>query len=280
MNHLARTATFVVLSLFIVRAQSPRFEAASVKSCKSGLAPTVGGPKGGGGRGPVSSPVTLNLPCQPLRFLINLAYVISNARPADGGPEPLLEGGPGWIDSDRYQIVAKTADAVPRDVMNGPMLRALLEERFHLKLRRESRDVPAYVLTVAKGGLKLRPSDGTSCAVRDPSQPSLPPGDKPWCGLARGSKNARTIQTELPGGSMAQFAKALGLSGRIVRDKTGVTETFDFHFEYAADGADVSDVDSAPSLDAALAKLGLRLEPTKVRREFLIIDHIEKPSEN
>ena len=78
---------------------------------------------------------------------------------------------------------------------------------------------------------------------------------------------------------MAQFAKALGQSGRTVIDKTGIAEKFDFQVEYALDGADLSDV-NAPSIDSMLGKLGLRLERAKRSREFLVIDRIGRPSEN
>jgi uncharacterized protein (TIGR03435 family) len=216
----------------------------------------------------------------PVRFFINLAYIISNVQPNAVGPNPLLEGGPAWIDSDRYQIRAKAEDAVSKDLMNGPMLRALLEERFRLKFHRETREVPIYALTVAKSGIRLHPSDGGSCTPRDLSQPSLPPGEKPWCGQPRGSKTSRLITTDLPGGTMAQFSQSLGQSGRMVIDKTGITEKFDFHVEYAPDGPDISDESAAPSIDSVLGKLGLRLERAKGKREFLVIDHVERPSEN
>lgn len=71
------------------------------------------------------------------------------------GPTAVLDGGPARIDSDRYQIIAKAGDAVSKEMMNRPMLRALLEARFRLKFHRETREVPIYSLTVAKSGLKL-----------------------------------------------------------------------------------------------------------------------------
>jgi uncharacterized protein (TIGR03435 family) len=216
----------------------------------------------------------------PVRFLINLAYVISNAQSADTRPSAVLEGGPTWIDSDRYQIHAKSQEAVTKEMMNGPMLRALLEEKFKLKIHRETREVPAYALTVAKSGLKMQPWNGTSCIPRDPSQPSVPPGPKPWCGVSKGSKTSQAITTDLPGGSMAQFAQALRLSGRIVVDETGITDKFDFHVEYVPDGADLADANATASIESALAKLGLRLARTTSTREFVVIDHVEKPSEN
>jgi uncharacterized protein (TIGR03435 family) len=174
-----------------MRAQTPppRFSVASVHPCQADSG-SGRGQKGNGGRS--MSPVTFNLPCLPLRFYINLAYVISNPPLVATNPNPVLEGGPDWVDSTQYRISAKTEQAVDTRVMNGPMLRALLEERFHLKLRRETRDVPVYALTVAKSGLKLRPSDGASC-VPLPADPSLPMGAKPWCGLPRNSRDQGLI---------------------------------------------------------------------------------------
>jgi uncharacterized protein (TIGR03435 family) len=257
-----------------------KFEVASIKACKRTAASDGPGLKGGGRGASNSSPVTLNLPCMPARFFMNLAYIVSNTQPSDLGPNPLLEGGPAWIDSELYQINAKAADAASKDTMNGPMLRALLEERFKLKIHSETKEVPVYELTVAKSGLKLRPSDGTSCTPRNLSQPSLPPGEKPWCGLLSGTAGSNLITQDLPGGTMAQFAHALGQSGRIIIDKTGVAEKFDFHVEYAPDRLDLSSDLTAPSLDSVLLKLGLKLERGKGSRNFIIIDHVEKPAEN
>lgn len=64
----------------------------------------------------------------------------------------------------------------------------------------------------------------------------------------------------------------------MVIDQTGITEKFDFQVEYPPDGADLSDELTAPSIDSVLGKLGLRLERAKDPREFLVIDHVEKPS--
>lgn len=261
-------------------AATPKFEVASIKACKS--EPAARGKNGGfhdfapGGR----SPVTFTLPCMPVRFFINLAYIISNSRPNAAGPNPVLEGGPTWIDADLYQISAKTTGPASKDLMNGPMLRALLEERFRLKLHRETREVPIYTLTVAKSGLKVQPSSDASCTPRDFSQPSLSPGQRPWCGVPMASKGSHGITTELHGGTMAQFAETLGLSGRVVIDKTGITGKFDFHVEYAPDGTDLAGELTAPSIDSALGKLGLRLERSKGPRDFLVIDDVKKRSEN
>jgi uncharacterized protein (TIGR03435 family) len=82
------------------------------------------------------------------------------------------------------------------------------------------------------------------------------------------------------GATMAEIAGALGASGRHVLDKTGITEDFDFHLEYGLDGAQPSTDPGSPLIFTALGRLGLKLEPAKGPREFLVIDHVERPSEN
>jgi uncharacterized protein (TIGR03435 family) len=67
---------------------------------------------------------------------------------------------------------------------------------------------------------------------------------------------------------------------RIVIDRTGVTEKFDFHLEYAPEAADSGGDEVVPSIFAALGEIGLKLEPAKGLREFVVIDHIERPSGN
>ena len=68
-----------------------------------------------------------------------------------------IEGGPGWVASERYTINAKAEDNANAYVMQGPLLQTLLENRFKLKIHRETREIPIYELVVAKGGPKLKP---------------------------------------------------------------------------------------------------------------------------
>lgn len=262
----------------------PRFEVASIKACRDEGGPGGGGRKGAGSDRQSSSPGRLQLPCFPVRFFVQLAYIFSDPTPHGEASNLRLEGGPGWIDSERYQIDAKPEGLVSKEIMNGPMLQSLLEERFHLKVHRETREVPLYALSVAKGGLKLAPSDPGSCTPRDPGQASLPPpapGQKPWCGQVRSRRNPHQITIDLPSGTLAQLSQSLlGGLDRPVIDRTGVSRTFDFHLEFAPEGTDVADDTGPPSIFAALGKLGLRLESVKGPREFLVIDHVERPTEN
>jgi uncharacterized protein (TIGR03435 family) len=143
------TALWVVAAALPIWAQSsPKFDVASVKACKTGgAAPEGGGPKGARGAGGTSSPIRLDLPCLPLRFFIQLAYIIPAGGLNSRAPNATLEGGPSWIDSERYQIDAKAEGPASKDAMNGPMLRSLLEDRFQLKTHRETRQVPVSLVS-------------------------------------------------------------------------------------------------------------------------------------
>jgi uncharacterized protein (TIGR03435 family) len=312
LSETTRAAIAILAAAGLVCAQppaaTPKFEVASIKACKGSVPGRGGNDRGrSGGRG--SSPGRLDLPCLPVRFFIQLAYLIHGE--GNGPIGAVLEGGPGWIDSERYQISAKAEFPATRETMNGPMLRALLEERFQLKIHRESREIPIYALTVAKSGLKLlAPGDPTctepdllgktidgrsflplncgkiqrsneaSCTDIDPAEWSRASGQKPPCGLPRMMQSQNRNLSDLPGATMAQFARGIS-AGRPVVDQTGLTDKFDFHLEYAPQSASAADdAAAAPSVFSALAELGLKLEPARGPRDFLVIDHVERPSEN
>ena len=262
-------------------ATASRFEVASIKRC-NGIVGEGGRGGGGSGTGP-ASPGRLDLPCQPVRSFIRVAYIRANFR-ATGGDNLQLDGGPAWIDSEQYQIVAKADGPASVEGMEGPMLQQLLEDRFQLKVHREARESRIYALRVAKGGLKMKPSNPGSCIVRDATDTSFrapEPGEKPYCGEARIATTVDRITFSLAAGTIKQLALNIGgrLGGPVV-DQTEVAEKFDFHVEFAREGIDPSDTLGAPPLLTALGELGLKVESAKGPREFLVIDHIERPSEN
>jgi uncharacterized protein (TIGR03435 family) len=218
-----------------------------------------------------------------------------------------VDGGPAWINSDRYQITAKAEGTPGMEMMRGPMLQALLEDRFKLKIRRESREVPAYAMTVAKGGPKLKPFEEGSCVPFNggPLPPPGPDGKLPMmCSMRsnRNRPNGSPSTWELHGESLDGFAKALGDDmDRIVVNKTGLAGKFDFHLEYTPDESTplilnalrqraeqngepvVAASDPAGGLSIFTAiqqQLGLKLDGSKGAREFLVIDRIERPTEN
>src|SRR5262249_25279795 len=122
----------------------PKFEVASIRPCTENLAP---GMRSGGG-GPLStSPGHLSVNCQTVKGLIQAAYVIfatGSRRSLDTLQSTTIEGGPDWITTERYTIEAKAEGEPTSVVMHGPMLQALLEDRFKLRIRHETRDVPVY----------------------------------------------------------------------------------------------------------------------------------------
>ncbi len=134
-----------------------KFEVATIRLCDSDAGGRSGGGKSTSGR--------LVLNCQSLGDadrsfpgLIAQAYgLFAGGHRNPPWTMPPVEGGPAWLKSDRYEIVAKAAGDTSQDTMNGPMLQALLEDRFKLKVHRETREIPVYALTVAKAGPEPHP---------------------------------------------------------------------------------------------------------------------------
>jgi bla regulator protein blaR1 len=139
---------------------APKFEVASIK-------PHAGGGSFGGTR---VSPGTMNVNNLPLRRLIRNAYKV---------PDFQISGGPDWVNTEGFDIVAKAEGSLSGDRVLV-MLRSLLEDRFKLKVHRETKGGPVYDLTVAKSGLKLQQSKDGSCVLMDPSHmpPRLAAGEK------------------------------------------------------------------------------------------------------
>jgi uncharacterized protein (TIGR03435 family) len=185
--------------------------------------------------------------------------------------------------------------------MAGPMLQALLEDRFGLKVHRGAKDVPVYFLTVAKAGAKLERTTEGSCIPIDVDHP--PPAPEPGqprpllCGSGSITNRGSTVTMNQHGMSMGLLAGGLAnFAGRLVLDKTGLTGAYEIHLEFTADnplpgpggrggtgdGYPSSDADAAgPSLFTALQEqLGLRLESGKGQTEILVVDHVERTSEN
>jgi uncharacterized protein (TIGR03435 family) len=180
-----------------------------------------------------------------------------------------IAGGPGWIGSPTMMGTAfDLAAKAPGDTVNMDqvrlMIQALLADRFHLVVHRETKDLPVYALVAGKGGPKLKesPSDATAPGTR----------------IAGGGDSR--VQMTASKGSMDQLAHILTNDqslGRPVLDQTGLTGTYDYKLEYS-NSAQNSD---APSIFAAVQEqLGLKLEPQRAPMEILIIDKVEKPDAN
>lgn len=257
------------------------FEAASVKQNKSGdVGQTIR--RNPGGR--------LTATNMPLRALITFAYQLQQAQ---------LVGGPGWMTSDRFDIVAKMdGDPAPVAPGAGPdplmlAMRSLLADRFKLVTHKETRDLDVYALVVAKPGGKPSPAlklSTTDCAQlmfgrRGGGPPPTPPGpnDPVLCGM-RGTYG----RIQVGGFPLSQFATGLqGQVGRLVLDRTGLSGNWDFELTYLPDrppgplppGVELPAIDpNTPNLFTALQEqLGLKLESTKAPIEVLVIDTVQQP---
>jgi uncharacterized protein (TIGR03435 family) len=274
-------------------AATPIFEVASIRLCDGrGAVGLKGGGTGGVGGGSMS-PGRVSFACGSLANFIQRAYVtFANGHSNPPWGAPAISGGPAWINTDRYRINAKAETDLSPGMMQGPMLQALLEDRFKLKIHRETREVSLYALTVAKGGLKLPRVEEGSCTPRDysPLPRSPEPSQKPFCGNGGFAKKGGLVVADIPAISIDEFSKRLSFRlDRPVMDKTGVTGLFNFHLEFAPDMSTPQFLGQPPdpsepagqSIFTAIQKqLGLRLEPANGPREYLVIDSAERPSGN
>ena len=224
--------------------------------------------------------------CVSLRDYIRGAYGSygfgrnPNVRP------PKVLGGPDWVDTDRYDIVAKAPAETGLDKMYGPMMRALLEDRFGLKIHSEIRELPVYELTAARGGAKLTPSKPGSCVAVDPKSVLKAPPGPHYCGRFEIKRGAVWI-ADAKGMTVGEFAARVfrDTLDRPVVDRTSIAGLFDIHLEFSdlENSAGLTgDADNAASsvFTAVQEQLGLKLSPDKGPVEVLVIDHVEKPSPN
>ncbi|MEO5924751.1 MAG: TIGR03435 family protein [Bryobacteraceae bacterium] len=205
-----------------------------------------------------------------VEHLIRLAYKVHDFE---------IVGTPSWSMTETFDIDAKAEgmDTATYEEMR-PLLQALLADRFRLSLHRESKNLPIYELGVVTGGLKLLPIRSGSCTAFDPDNPlKAAPGELPRvCGATR---MGRTF-IEAFGLSLRDLAADLSdIVGRPVVDKTGSTGAFDIQLEFAPYDA-APDV-SLPSIFTALQQqLGLVLKSARGPVEVLVIDRLERPSDN
>lgn len=218
-----------------------------------------------------------------VRPLITWAYAIN----ADGQSRPdhifgdffsaynvSIEGLPSWAsgrtNSERFTIIGEAPEDVTKEMMMGPMMQSLLEDRFHLKIHTETRDVPGYELHVAKGGPKLPESEDAVCRAFDPKHPGgrLGPESLPNCNM------------QLAGVTMADFAAGMKGPpvGQPVVDETGLKGAFAIHMLFTLEPGDDSGLPTY--FEALKEQLGLELVPAKETDRVLVVDHIEEPTPN
>jgi uncharacterized protein (TIGR03435 family) len=222
----------------------PAFEVASVKPNTSGS----GSSRTSGTTGQIT------ITNRSLKELIKMAYSVQDFQIS----------APDWLGSAKFDIVAKIPAGAPKD-QRPAMMQALLAERFHLAVHRESKEMPAYALVLAKSGPKLQQVEPGGTSMNDNED-----------------NNSRRIAAERA--SMAVLAETLA---RIVEhpvvDHTGLQGVYSLKLQYTPDNPKSDGPDAAgPSIYAALQEqLGLKLQTQKLPVDVIVVDHVDGvPTEN
>lgn len=261
----------ILLLLFAQDQKPPEFEVASIKPA----APDARGMyirTTEGGR--------VNVTNMTLKEMIVLSYRIQPFQ---------ISGGPPWLDTVHYNISAKP-EGKPKAGEVPLMLQALLKDRFQLTLQRETKELPVYVLVLARKDGKLGPnlveSKEGSCTPPNPSAPPVP-GQRNCGQQMMSPRSLRAVSAPIAN-IVPMLARMLG---RTVVDRTGLTGKYDVDVQWTPDEtqlamlppearASASD-SSGPSIFTALQEqLGLKLESQKGPVEVFVVERAEKPSEN
>ena len=221
-------------------ANRPSYEAAMVKLNTSGE----------NGQDDDSTTGQTNMRNLPLQRLIAMAYEV----------KPAQVSGPKWLEDVRIDIVAKFP-AGAKESEHPAMLRTLLEDRFHMAVHRETKDMPGYAMVLAKGGFKLKPVEAE--------------------GNDTDHHGGRVQTLAAKGTSMASLADLVSrYLNTVVVDRTEVAGAYNFELKWSRD--DLPAVDQPPTLPVVLEDvLGVRLQAQKVPVEMVVVDRIDRaPTDN
>jgi uncharacterized protein (TIGR03435 family) len=192
-----------------------------------------------------------------LRDLIAFAYEVDISQ---------IAGGPNWAASERYDVLGKPEKEGPltRDIARV-MLRDLLTDRFQLKIHRETREMPVYILTLGKNGSKMKPrTEGDG-------------GESTRLVFQGAKATGRNVSAKV----LAEELQAM-VFDRPVVDRTGLAGSFDFNLSWRPEaGASAPGDPNDPDIFTAIQEqLGLRLQLQKAPAEMIVVDAAEKASEN
>lgn len=231
------------------------FDVASIRPSQPGLR--------GGGVKPLPGGNGYTVINIPVKLMISLMYKV---------PMRQIEGGPDWLNTDSYDIEARIDHAASIDDLHT-MFKNLLADRFNLKFHKEVKEGPVYALTIDKSGLKMTENQS---------------GQDLKIPITYGA-GGDAVGVRVP---LQYFCWWLGQQlqrdGRPVIDKTGLDKSYNFTLFFAPElPPDVSKDSLPPELrdrpsifDAVREQLGLKLTPEKGPVENIVIDHVERPSEN
>jgi len=267
----------------------PSFEVATIKTASLQPHPSS------------ASPAEVRISDVTVRNLIEQAYGI----PWTSAENERVLGGPAWLDTRRYDIIARIPSALAisqqklsRDQKKQQislMLQSLLAERFHLKLHFGTRDLTVYALLVAKPNQHLIPRTNQPDSTAQESPEPTPLPSKPE-DLRHGIVvfyNGRSAQMTARSASLEDLARWFAgyseIGGRPVINQTGLGGLYDFNLRWTRQtlaatpqgvSADTADSDAPPLFNALPDQLGLRLKPTKAPVEVILIDHADPPTDN
>jgi len=261
MTRLAALGVAVSLALSSpLAAQRPAFEAVSLKQNMSGDT---------GARGQVLPGGRVRITNNTVRNILRNYFRLQDYQ---------IAGGPDWIGTARWDLVAK-AEGDPRPEVMIEMLRALFKDRFKLVTHMETREMPIYALVLARPDRRLAAQlhvSPTDCVALEAAShnaggaPPPPPGAAPPCGI-----NSSTGRIQAGARTMVDVARALSqVTGRAVVDKTGLNGVYDLEVNW-------NDAAEGPSLFTAVQEqLGLKLDAQRGPVEVLVIDSAQRPTED
>jgi uncharacterized protein (TIGR03435 family) len=252
---------------------SPVFDVAYVKANTSNE-PTSIGP----------APGRLVATNVPLRLLVQFAYRRPNGRPFLNNQ---ISGGPRWLDTERFDVQGKVEGGTVPFEQLITMLQAVLEDRFHLKTHRETREAPVYALVHLKNSTAMKLSDDQTPVVNSGMRRLPGPNEPQPRGTLMPSRSSDG-NVVLNGSAvpMSSLVNALeGYVDRPVIDAANLQGLFDLRLEFGrplstnSDAASPGAPDGAPVLFTAIQEqLGLKLESRKGPVEVLVIDQAERPT--
>ena len=256
MSRTLWTTALLLLPLSFGHCQAPApaaFEAASITPCKPGT-PEPPGEHAGmvqftfpGGR--------FHATATTLKYLLEWAYDIQAAQHSDG---------PAWLSTDRYEIEA-TAGTNVSDAQMKRMVQALIEQRFHLKMHRETKEMQAIVLAKGKSAPKVSPVKADEIhAIRFTPQNGSDGRVAAYHILCSRFTVAQLSDV---------FSRPLG---QVIVDQTGLEGEFDFTVDLTPDESRPTPLDPAMLLSALRDQIGLSVKSQKTPVEFLVIDNVEK----
>jgi uncharacterized protein (TIGR03435 family) len=280
----------------MTRDRKLQFEVASVRENKSDAKPTSNLPLD---RGDVYYPTggVFSATNQPVIAYLIFAYKV-NISEFRGG---LMRSLPKWAVTDRFDINARTESQNPTKDEMRLMMQSLLEERFQLKVHREQRVVPIfgmYLIKPGKAGPQLKLHNlSSSCSVPIPVLKAgttvetmvglWPPGCGDGTEVRISKSRLREGGRDMTMSAIADWLTGSGDLDRAIFDRTGLTGTYDFVFEFDPASSGREGVSGAPTedsgpafLDAIKEQLGLQLKKQNGSASFFVVDHVEYPSAN